>query len=406
MKARWRAPWRSYTLVVVVSCSAAACGGEADQPGVGSSDQLVTMQARKLSSGEIQTFDSVELMPDGWVPCMDKECTIPPAVPCQNVGPTACVHAPECHLRTIACWYEGAFIDANGMPMELSETGASQKEAAGTVDCASDRLEGQADSAVALDFMPPSADGGQRCVVACESKVKLACTDYQDAATCGRDPSCEWEREPIACAGLCAEGATCSPCVERGICRQKRANPAPCVALDEFRCAQRLDCEWMPPFQPILSEVDDPEAQYRNGPQEVTQYAEKGAKESTLGSMPLSHAGQVDHLDSDAVGGATQAGGQTCDGVLVDKGIAFVATRPYCQPRERPTCPPVERPTNYPCGSNGWHYEAAYDSGGCLKEYRCLMPEPSSSCSAAECASINVDLWADGEARPLVDRPQ
>jgi eight-cysteine-cluster-containing protein len=233
-----------------------ACGDSSNVDDPGSVDTSV--QARRLSDGTLKRFNSEDAVPGGWIPCTDARCLIPPTVPCQNVGPTACVLQPECNLRTLACWQEGRFVnpatgvEAEGyttddaVEMSSMEQMAGEASASGTTGGAASELS---------DPLPyPGA--GQRCVVTCEHKRRFRCSDIKDPKVCAVNPKCEWQQAPI-CEIAC-NGDDCPPCaIPRGICVDKKPEPLPCTELDKRQCASRGDCEWKPGYCPAICTYPD-----------------------------------------------------------------------------------------------------------------------------------------------------
>jgi hypothetical protein len=225
-----------HLLALLAGLGLAACGAETNDPGETTD---TTVQARRLSDGQLQQFSAQDEIPEGWIPCSDERCLIPPYVPCQNVGPTACVLQPECNLRTLACWHEGRFFE----PQTGIETNAYDVDDAVEMSGVSSSAGAAADPAIAAP-MPYPGDG-QRCVVTCEHKNHRECSDYRDANSCASNPECQWEQLPVCLMPCTPEG--CPPCAEpRGVCRERDPEPRPCVELDQRQCLDREDCEWSP----------------------------------------------------------------------------------------------------------------------------------------------------------------
>lgn len=332
----------SPTLLLLAGCSLVACGEDPNLDESGESGG--TVQARRLSDGELQAFASTNVVPEGWIPCTDERCLIPPEVPCQNIGPTACVLQPECNLRTLACWQEGYFVDPQtGVASEgfsaddLVEMSAVAPPDADTPEVANGGFAPT----------PYPAGAGQRCVVACEHNSQRSCSDFDDPRSCAASPNCEWEATAICMMPCTPEG--CPSCaVSHEVCREKRVEPLPCTALDQRQCLARDECEW----SPIKYQVCDDDGR----PCPVPDVA----------NPPINDPGEV-------------AGAGPVDATVSEGAAEAMIWRSHCQPRRpEPVCPVL--PAMYPVCSGGLEPVAKYDDAGCLVGYRC---PPVSQCEAS-----------------------
>ena len=168
-----------------------ACGGE-DGP----------VLARGLDSGELKTFPSPGDVPPGYYVCPDPTCTLPPSVPCDQLGDQACELSPTCRLKTL--WCSGTVSPDPSDPSQ-----------------------------------PPPPPPVEKCEYQCIPKLPLLCEELTGEQACSGRSDCEWAQGPCPMAS-CDQNGVCPPCPFT--CRAK--TPPTCAQLDEQTCSTRSDCEW------------------------------------------------------------------------------------------------------------------------------------------------------------------
>lgn len=189
-------------LTIIGSCMAlslllSSCGGRGVED--------TSVRARNLATGEIQTFASEGDVPEGWAPCPDTECSVPPAVPCEKLSTAVCTMHPNCRLKELWC--------------------------TGTVTVNPDGSS---------DPTPPPTE---TCEYACIPKYPLLCEELTDEQQCKARADCDWQ--VLACPMICMDDGKggCLPCPETAVCVTKA--PPICQVLDEKQCLNRSDCEWL-----------------------------------------------------------------------------------------------------------------------------------------------------------------
>ena len=227
------------------------------------------ISAIDLKTGERREFGSSADVPAGWQPCSDPTCgTVPPGVPCQNLGPKVCSLNPNCRVKTLSCVESGCAEPGTGTGTGSSGSG-SAGSGSGSVPPASGgggstpgaTPSGSGNSTPGgLPTNPteppnpgpaPAPGGGcgpstpPVCELACVPKFPLECEELTGEKACTGRKDCEWGAFycPM-CMPQEGTGCECKPS-----CRQKA--PPTCDALDETTCGKRPDCEWLPGVCPM-----------------------------------------------------------------------------------------------------------------------------------------------------------
>jgi hypothetical protein len=164
-------------------------------------------RARNLATGEIQTFAGE--VPPGFAPCTDPTCSIPPSVPCEQLGDAVCTLHPDCRLKELSCVSEGCA-------------------------CAACAPGATCPPCTCPPPKPPV------CEYACIPKLPLLCSELTAEKDCLGRTDCEWAQ--LDCAMPCVTGQPCPPC-GGGVCIDKPV-PSTCQGLGEQLCKARPDCEW------------------------------------------------------------------------------------------------------------------------------------------------------------------
>lgn len=182
-----------------------ACGGE-------DGDVL----ARALDTGELKSFPSAGDVPPNYYVCPDPTCTLPPSVPCDQLGDQACVMSPTCRLKKLWCSGTGTVPPS---PVDPN--------------------------------MPPPPPPVEKCEYQCIPKLPLLCEELTAEQACSGRSDCEWAQGPCPMAP-CDPNGVCPPCPSS--CRAKA--PPTCAQLDEQTCGARSDCEWQQLACPAVCEDD------------------------------------------------------------------------------------------------------------------------------------------------------
>lgn len=169
-------------------------------------DQQVT--AMNLGTGEVKTFGSPGEVPAGWGICTDATCSVPPPVPCQQLGEKVCTMNPECRLKEVWCEGEACACPACQPGM----------------------------SCLPCNCPPPQPP---KCEYTCIPKLPLLCEELTDEKSCTARTDCSWGQ--LACPQVaCLEGQPCPPCPSTCVAKA----PETCGQLDETDCKTRKDCVW------------------------------------------------------------------------------------------------------------------------------------------------------------------
>lgn len=198
-----------------------ACGEES----LPAQDESVL--ALDLQSGERRRFKARKEVPSRWTICADDACTIPPSVPCEQLGLRLCVDRPECK--------PGLFceLDFESGPLAVREAFLLTKN-----DRPSSR-SGSAGESVA-------------CKMTCTTREPSSCEAATDEQTCLGLSSvrCEWA--PVGPCWLrertCAPGTGCMPSPDcKMACRPATPPPADRCEKngDEGRRQADPACEWI-----------------------------------------------------------------------------------------------------------------------------------------------------------------
>lgn len=182
----------TFTTLLTLSMLLSACGRE----------ELVS--ALNLKTGQTQTFAGESEVPDGWAVCETPSCdSVPPTVPCQNLGAALCELEARCEAQTYC-----------------------------------------------LGVAPVQGDG---CFTNCEPRDKPQACEDLDMVQCEARADCGLL---LASCLPCAEPG-CDPCPAPGC---ETLQPQPCDQLDEQSCLSRTECEWSPmPCLPCADPEGDDE---------------------------------------------------------------------------------------------------------------------------------------------------
>ncbi|MCB9557955.1 MAG: hypothetical protein H6707_17715 [Deltaproteobacteria bacterium] len=174
--------------------------------------------AVNLQTGEERSFSSNTTIPAGWAACTDGDCSsLPPEIPCQNIGADVCERQPTCTKQSDRCLPPPP--DPASSCSKLSDENSCRQQRqcdwqptpCPAMPCAPDQKD-----------CPPKCSGG-----VCVEAQQVSC-EHLDKLDCDNRSDCDWT--PVACPG-CAPGANCPPCTTP-FCTAKNVNPPhPCPDL-------------------------------------------------------------------------------------------------------------------------------------------------------------------------------
>ena len=232
------------TFAVIVSCGRAL------------DDDKGPLKALNLSTGDVKEFSSPGEVPAGWAPCSDPSCgSVPPSVPCANLGEAVCTLNPQCRLKKL--WCQGSSGTVPGWPgggsggSEPTDPSCPAVTPPSPDFCPDGNIEPVVDQNGCTKGYSCVKPPEEECVYACLPKAPLLCEELTNEKDCAARTDCEWG--PGVCPAIaCAPGTPCPPCPS--MCQAKA--PPTCQELDEQSCKARSDCSWGATVCPACAEAD------------------------------------------------------------------------------------------------------------------------------------------------------